>query len=115
MPIDTANGLPADALHTFPAVTIGKHEWCLTVKPYISPLNGDQGERCTEYFWRRSPGDRWQRGRFWPRYDINNGMTLGMPASLRGYFETHETAIRHWLDHGRAPEQANAPQLELFC
>ena len=83
-------------------VRIGKHEWRLvlyrgTSLHYIG-AEGDaaapQGRwverprRFVGYEWRRLPHpERWRRETEWPRYDVNDGQSLGLPRRLRTLWE----------------------------
>lgn len=62
---------------------IGKHEWRI--------VNGPLGGLLFE--WRRQERDPWQGQRQWPTYDINNGMTLGLPKSLKKLYAKHLEAL----------------------
>lgn len=111
----SAPGLPADALHVFPARTIGKHEWVMVIQPSRWPA----GTRVLEYYWRPLPvlghAYSWRHAEQWPSYNHNDGQYGGMPRTLRTYWESHRTAVRSWIEQGHAPAPRAIPQMELFA
>lgn len=64
-------------------MTIGKHEWRLRFEPGGT----------IAYEWRRLGNADWQGQRQWPSYDLNNGLTLGLPASLKKLWERERQRI----------------------
>lgn len=71
---------------------IGKHEW----RVVVMPSRYRQGN-CTEYQFRRIGDNYWKPGYDWPRYDINDGMYLGMPRSLVRLYDRHKSELEAWL------------------
>lgn len=86
-----------------PPMKIGKHEWRVVVKP-SSYYQGN----CTEYQFRRIGATYWMPGSEWPRYDINDGMYLGMPRSLVRLYERHKAELRAWLEGVPEPQASLA-------
>ena len=68
-------------------IKIGKHDWRVIV---VDSRFGNS--RCTEYQWRGMFG-YWRSSRDWPSYDINNGMTLGLPKTLAKLYEREKDAL----------------------
>lgn len=68
-------------------MTIGKHDWRVIVTD-----SRFGNSRCTEYQWRRGRED-WRPSKSWPTYDINNGMTLGLPKSLAKLYAREKIAL----------------------
>lgn len=110
-------GIPADALHVTPARLIGKHEWRIAV----TPSRYFPGARVTAYFWRRAaehgrPAGTWNRDEHWPTYNHNDGCYAGLPRTLVSLWEDHRHVLKHWLEHGTAPTEAEpVAQLSLFA
>ena len=87
-----------------PMVQIGKHYWRVAV---VS--RGDSTPRYTEYQWRHVDGQGWQGHKQWPAYDINNGMTLGLPKSIQSkVFGPYQASVLASLHHTATPEQIEA-------
>jgi hypothetical protein len=82
--------LPDAAYPRSDALVIGAHEWRLVYCPSGS----------TFYEWRRVGDDCWQHHKRWPRYDFNNGMTLGLPVRLRelAALEREKSSARNQFD-----------------
>lgn len=55
---------------------IGTHEWRIRYD-----VSGT-----INYEWRRPPAHSWRACCYWPTYDFNNGMTLGLPKGLKRLF-----------------------------
>lgn len=101
--LDVAN---APRIHHGPAFTVGRHEWRIK----IHHIEGIAPSWCAEF---RDPAQRigmlsipageWQHQRSFPRYDINNGQTGGLPAAVNRH------AGRVYDDY-----VANLDQLALF-
>ena len=80
---------------------IGKHEWRLvqyrgTGSRYVVDEATGRGRLVdepavfVEFEWRRldEPFEHWwRRSQDWPRYDFNNGQTLGLPVTLRKLYD----------------------------
>lgn len=64
-------------------MTIGKHEWRMRFE-----IGGT-----TAYEWRRLGTAAWQGQRQWPSYNVNNGLTLGLPASLKKLWERERERV----------------------
>lgn len=64
-------------------MTIGKHEWRMRFE-----IGGT-----TAYEWRRLGTAAWQGQRQWPSYDLNNGLTSGLPASLKKLWERERVRV----------------------
>lgn len=99
-----------------PPMKIGKHEWRCVV------MESAFGGRSTLYQYRRAAyktGDyehsagRWQDQRSWPRYNINDGLFLGLPKSLQRLYSDHEAEIKAHLGQ-RAEGQTPTTQMSLF-
>lgn len=93
-----------------PAKLIGKHEWRLIVIPsqkYNHKTKNMEDCRVTLYQWRvpaylfghhRFPAGHWQTQRDWPRYNINDGMYLGLPRGLVKLYQAHKAEIEFFLN-----------------
>jgi len=68
-------------------IKIGKHAWRVIVTD-----SRFGNSRCTEYQWRGEFGN-WRGSKEWPSYDINNGMTLGLPKTLSKLYARGKIAV----------------------
>lgn len=78
--------------YTTQAMKIGKHEWRMVVKDHYL------GGRCTSFQFVRQNEFYWSDGREWPSYNINDGMYLGLPKSLRRLYNAHKDEINQALE-----------------
>ena len=89
-----------DVIRISEPMTIGKHAWRLvqyrdTTSRYVTDETTGI-RRLVEtpvvfvgYEWRRLDErfEDWRQARDWPRYDFNNGQTLGLPITLRKLYD----------------------------
>jgi hypothetical protein len=100
--------MPKEILYESAPLRIGKHEWRVIVQPSSYGRNN-----VTEYQWRPlpTPGlpEAWRQPEFWrheedwPGYNINDGMYLGLPKSLRTLYDREKAALDRHL-YGIAPQ-----------
>ena len=98
-PATIGDSMPCPACHYSPhrdyydillvskPMKIGKHEWRLVKVRGKYGIHA--GQIYVEYEWRdpRCYDSRWIEANRWPRYDFNNGMTGGLPKSLRKLYD----------------------------
>lgn len=85
--------------HTYesPPMRIGDHDWRIVVMPSRFPQGAPL---VTEYQFRRAipfgsniASERWIPDRDWPTYDSDNGVTAGLPVSLRRLFDREKAEV----------------------
>lgn len=98
-----------EIIYQSPAVVVGNHLWTTVVL--------DLGTaRFQEWRWRhafdRQPG--WRSHKLWPRYDFNNGQTLGLPVTALEKLARFQPRVRAALEGRRDATTELTPEGEQY-
>ena len=88
----------------------GRFEWRITVI-----RSRWDGAPSTLYEFRPFGATAWESQRRWPSYDINNGMTLGLPAVTRELHDLHRETLRQWFRPATEPTHAGLQYVMPGC